>query len=283
MRIATWNVNSIKQRIENLTAWLKERSARHRLPAGNQERRRRLPARADRGAGLQRRSPRPEDLQRRRHPVEVQVRRGDAAAARRRRRRPCPLHRGRRFRPTAARCGWRRSTCPTATRPDTEKYPYKIRWMDRLSKYAHERLQLEEPLVLAGDYNVIPTADDVHNPAVWANDALFLPQTREKFRALTNLGLTDAIRAVSDDAGSTRSGTIRPAPGRRTGASASTTCCCRRRPPTGSPAPASTSTSAPGSGRPTTCRSMSDLAIEAALSREASSARPTRGGLRPSA
>ena len=73
--------------------------------------------------------------------------------------------------------------------------------MDRLSKYAHERLQLEEPLILAGDYNVIPTADDVHNPAVWTKDALFLPQTRSKFRALTSLGLTDAIRAVSDDKG----------------------------------------------------------------------------------
>ena len=73
--------------------------------------------------------------------------------------------------------------------------------MDRLLKYAHERLQLEEPLILAGDYNVIPTAADVHNPASWTADALFLPQTREKFRSLINLGLTDAVRAVSDDAG----------------------------------------------------------------------------------
>ena len=62
-------------------------------------------------------------------------------------------------------------------------------------------LKLEEPLVLAGDYNVIPTAADVHNPELWRSDALFLPQTREQFRALTNLGLTDAIRASSDDPG----------------------------------------------------------------------------------
>jgi exodeoxyribonuclease-3 len=54
---------------------------------------------------------------------------------------------------------------------------------------------------LAGDYNVIPAAADARNPAAWVNDALFLPQTREKFRALTNLGLTDAIRAASDEAG----------------------------------------------------------------------------------
>jgi exodeoxyribonuclease-3 len=87
---------------------------------------------------------------------------------------------------------------PNGNPPDGDKYTYKINWMDRLSKYAHERLQLEEPLIMAGDYNVIPTADDVHNPAVWVNDALFLPQTRAKFRALTHLGLTVAIRAVSD-------------------------------------------------------------------------------------
>ena len=54
---------------------------------------------------------------------------------------------------------------------------------------------------MAGDYNVIPTAADVHNPAAWATDALFLPQTREKFRSLVNLGLIDALRAVSDDDG----------------------------------------------------------------------------------
>jgi len=57
---------------------------------------------------------------------------------------------------------------------------------------------LEEPFVLAGDYNVIPTPADARHPAAWSKDALFLPQTREKFRALLNLGLTDAIRASSD-------------------------------------------------------------------------------------
>ena len=55
--------------------------------------------------------------------------------------------------------------------------------MERLAHYAHERLELEEPLILAGDYNVIPTPADAHNPALWINDALFLPQTRAQFRA----------------------------------------------------------------------------------------------------
>jgi exodeoxyribonuclease-3 len=80
-----------------------------------------------------------------------------------------------------------------------EKYDYKLKWMDRLAAFTHERMKLEEPLVLAGDYNVIPAAADARRPEVWVKDALFLPQTREKFRSLLNLGLTDAIRAVNDD------------------------------------------------------------------------------------
>jgi len=82
-----------------------------------------------------------------------------------------------------------------------DKYDYKLRWMDRLNAFAADRLRLEEPLVLAGDYNVIPTPLDAKRPEAWVNDALFLPATREKFRALINLGFTDAIRATSDDGG----------------------------------------------------------------------------------
>ena len=83
---------------------------------------------------------------------------------------------------------------PNGNPPETDKYIYKIRWMRRLLAYASERLLLEEPFVLAGDYNVIPEPIDVPNPAAWVNDALFLPETRHHFRALTNLGLTDAYR-----------------------------------------------------------------------------------------
>jgi exodeoxyribonuclease-3 len=83
----------------------------------------------------------------------------------------------------------------------SEKYPYKLRWMDRLSRYVDDRLKLEEQFVLAGDFNVIPGPEDVYNPPAWIEDALFRPQTREKFRALMNLGLTDAVRATSDAPG----------------------------------------------------------------------------------
>ena len=90
---------------------------------------------------------------------------------------------------------------PNGNPPETEKYTYKIGWMKRLFAYARERLSLGEPLVLAGDYNVIPAGADVRNPQAWTTDALFLPQTRSQFRALMNLGLTDAVRATSDAAG----------------------------------------------------------------------------------
>ena len=90
---------------------------------------------------------------------------------------------------------------PNGNPPETEKYTYKIAWMKRLSAYARERLHLEEPLVMAGDYNVIPSSADARNPQAWVNDALFLPGTRDRFRSLINLGLTDALRATSDDPG----------------------------------------------------------------------------------
>ena len=90
---------------------------------------------------------------------------------------------------------------PNGNPPMTDKYTYKLAWMDRLIAHARGLLKLEEPLVLAGDYNVIPHARDVHDPQAWAGDALFLPQTRERFQELLNLGLTDALRACTDQGG----------------------------------------------------------------------------------
>jgi exodeoxyribonuclease-3 len=90
---------------------------------------------------------------------------------------------------------------PNGNPVDTEKYPYKLKWMSRLQEFTRLRLKTEEPLILAGDFNVIPAPADVHNPAAWVNDALFKPQTRESFQALLGLGLTDALRAVTDEPG----------------------------------------------------------------------------------
>ncbi len=88
---------------------------------------------------------------------------------------------------------------PNGNPVDSEKYPYKLNWMARLEDHARSLLRNEEILVLAGDYNVIPTADDCYDPKVWAKDALFLPQTRAAFHRLVNLGLTDAFRACQTE------------------------------------------------------------------------------------
>ncbi len=90
---------------------------------------------------------------------------------------------------------------PNGNPPDSEKYPYKLGFMDRLIAHARKLLAYEEPLVLAGDFNVIPDARDAARPELWTGDALFLPQTREKYRELLALGFTDALRATTDAGG----------------------------------------------------------------------------------
>jgi len=77
-----------------------------------------------------------------------------------------------------------------------DKYDFKLRWMDCLAAHALDLLKSEEPVVLGGDYNVIPTDGDVHDPGAWADDALFRPETRAKFRTLLNLGYTEAWRSL---------------------------------------------------------------------------------------
>ena len=82
---------------------------------------------------------------------------------------------------------------------EDRKYGYKLRWMARLERWAAERLALEEKLVLAGDYNVIPQPIDARYPEQWVNDALFQPESRGALRRLEYLGFTEAIRGVTDE------------------------------------------------------------------------------------
>ncbi|OYW56580.1 MAG: exodeoxyribonuclease III [Rhodobacterales bacterium 12-65-15] len=74
------------------------------------------------------------------------------------------------------------------------KYEYKLAWMARMEARVRDLLALEEPFVCLGDYNVIPQPVDAAKPDAWLSDALFLPETREAYRRIVNLGLTDAIR-----------------------------------------------------------------------------------------
>jgi exodeoxyribonuclease-3 len=199
MRIATWNVNSIKQRIENLGAWLQERQPDIVCLQETKTQDESFPREPLEALGynvavhgqktfngvailsklaFDEVTPRlpgdPEDDHARFIEAVVSTAGGALRVA---------------------------SIYLPNGNPVSTKYDYKIKWMKRLFDYSHERLKLEEPLVLAGDYNVIPAEADVHNPELWRTDALFLPETRASFRALTHLGLTDAIRANTDDAG----------------------------------------------------------------------------------
>ncbi|MCF8478485.1 MAG: exodeoxyribonuclease III [Pseudolabrys sp.] len=198
MRIATWNVNSVRQRLDSLVAWLKERDPdivclqeikcqdeafpREPLEALGYN----IAVHGQKtfnGVALLSKLPFDEvtsgldgddgDVQARFLEALVSTKTGVV--------RVVSLY------------------LPNGNPAPGDKYDYKLKWMDRLLAFSRKRLELEEPLVLAGDYNVIPAAIDARHPEAWAQDALFLPQTRAKFRALINLGLTDAIRAVSDD------------------------------------------------------------------------------------
>lgn len=77
------------------------------------------------------------------------------------------------------------------------KYDYKLAWMERLHARAEDLIASEEIALMAGDYNVIPQAEDVHNPDQWTEDALYLPQTKAAWRRLLALGYTEAFRALN--------------------------------------------------------------------------------------
>lgn len=88
---------------------------------------------------------------------------------------------------------------PNGNPVGTDKFTYKLGWMDRLHTFVEGRLALEEPFILLGDYNIIPADVDAKNPKQWVGDALFRPESAERWRALVNLGLTDAVRAITDE------------------------------------------------------------------------------------
>jgi exodeoxyribonuclease III len=200
MRIATWNINSIKQRIDNLCAWLSERSPDIVCLQETK--------------CIDEAFPR-EPLEALGYNVVVHGQKafnGVALLSKFRFDEITPRLPGNdsddhaRFLEAVISVGPRALRVaslylPNGNPPDTDKFSYKLNWMGRLFDYSNERLQLEEPLILAGDFNVIPTELDARNPAKWVGDALFDARTRQRFRALCNLGLTDAVRAATDGPG----------------------------------------------------------------------------------
>jgi len=79
------------------------------------------------------------------------------------------------------------------------KFDYKLSWLERLIKYGRSLIKSAQPVILAGDYNVIPTDLDVYKPERWLDDALFLPESKAAFRRLVEQGWTDALRHLHPD------------------------------------------------------------------------------------
>jgi exodeoxyribonuclease-3 len=85
---------------------------------------------------------------------------------------------------------------PNGNPVGTEKFDYKLRWMERLGSHARELLAAERPTVLAGDWNVVPEDRDVFSVKAMADDALMQPATRAAYRKIVHQGWTDALRAL---------------------------------------------------------------------------------------
>jgi exodeoxyribonuclease III len=195
MKIATWNINGVKARIEPLLVWLKEaspdlvclqeiKSVDEGFPAADIEALGYNVAvhgqKGFNGVAILSKLPLenvlrglpgdPDDVQSRYIEATVSLKSGGA------------LRFGGIYLPNG-------NPCPG------EKFDYKLAWMRRLEAHARTLLAFEEPLILAGDYNVIATPADCYDPRAWVTDALFQPESRAAFQRLLGLGFTDALRS----------------------------------------------------------------------------------------
>ena len=200
MRIATWNINGIKARIDNLVRWLREASpdvvclqeikcVDEGFPAAPvEELGYNVAVHGQKGFhGVALLSKHPiEDVRRGLPPLD-----GDTQA---------------RFISglIAAPEGIVRvasAYMPNGNPIGSDKFAYKLAWLERLTDWTRAELEREEPLVIAGDYNIIPAPIDAKYPDSWVTDALYTPEAKAAFRKYSALGLTDAVRAVNDGGG----------------------------------------------------------------------------------
>ncbi|HEY7803537.1 MAG TPA: exodeoxyribonuclease III [Orrella sp.] len=84
--------------------------------------------------------------------------------------------------------------CPNGQSLESEKYPYKLAWFERLTNWLAREIEKYPNLAIVGDYNIAPTDEDVHDPKRWKNQVLVSPPEREAFERLLALGLTDSFR-----------------------------------------------------------------------------------------
>lgn len=196
MKIATWNVNSVRKRTGNLVSWLERTTPDIVVLQELKAQEPQFPKAEVEAAGY-----RVEIVGQKgfngvallsRHPVEITARSLPDPAEDE----PARYIEGRVDTPKGPLTVGG-LYLPNGNPIGTEKFAYKIAWMDRLTQRAKALLAREEMFVLAGDYNVCPTDVDVFNPVAFAGDALCQPQSRAALRTLLNLGLTDAIRAFN--------------------------------------------------------------------------------------
>ncbi len=191
MKIATWNVNSVKARLPHVLSWLESAKpdvvCLQEIKCQTED----FPALEIKALGYH---------------VEAHGQRSYNGVALLSREEPKDVLRGLAGDETDVQSRYIEATfsgvrvasiyLPNGNPVDTDKYPYKLGWMKRLAVRAKELLESEQPVVLAGDYNICPTDDDVYDPVGWAGDALCLPASRAAFRTILNYGYTEAYRAL---------------------------------------------------------------------------------------
>ncbi|MBV8060205.1 MAG: exodeoxyribonuclease III [Alphaproteobacteria bacterium] len=193
MKIATWNVNSVRARLSNITDWLKSTAPDVLVMQEIKCETDAFPAMEFQALGykthvLGQKSYNGVALLSREAICDVQE--------------GLPLYGGtedlqaRYIEATISGVRIANLYLPNGNPMDTDKYAYKLAWMKRLHRRMGELLKTEMPVVLAGDYNIIPAATDVYDPKGWEGDALYHPKSRAQFQRLLALGYTEAFRAL---------------------------------------------------------------------------------------
>lgn len=191
MRIATWNVNSIKARLPNVLAWLKESKPDVLLLQELKCETDAFPAMEFHALGYQSCALGQKTYNGvailSRHKIENILEHLPEAGS---------DTQSRYIEATIK--GFRIASIylPNGNPVPGEKFDYKLAWMKRMKQHAATLLTNEQPVILGGDFNVMPEAIDVYDPKGWENDALFHPQSRAAWREMTQLGYTDAFRAL---------------------------------------------------------------------------------------
>jgi exodeoxyribonuclease-3 len=193
MKIASWNVNSIRARLDHVTAWLKARQPDVLLLQelkGTE-----FPAAVFEDLGYQSVAVTQKTYNGvailSRHPIQTinTTLAGDQADSH-----------ARYLETTIQGIRVVNIYLPNGNPIGTDKFAYKLAWMDRLTQQMTAWQTQNVPALVGGDFNVIPEDIDCHKPSAWIRDALFQPESRERYRALLALGYTDAFRSLHPDA-----------------------------------------------------------------------------------